>query len=273
MASSTKNVKLGVCNALFDGIDLGLTKGGVEVEVTTSTHEIVVDQFGDTPIGELITGRKVTAKVPLAETTLENLVRIMPGAELITDGAKATGTITFVTAAPSNNDAVTLDGVKYTFKTTPVDANDMPIPATFTEAAVLIANKIDTSNTGYDASASAGVVTVTALARGVAGNVTMTKTAGTNITVTGLTGGIDVTKAQVVVSTGVNINLLDLAKVLVLRPRGTTGADDFTIFNAMCPGGLNFTYATDNERIYAADFKGYVDGNGSLFSVGDVAAV
>ena len=34
MASSTENVKLGVCTILFDGNDLGYTKGGVEVELT-----------------------------------------------------------------------------------------------------------------------------------------------------------------------------------------------------------------------------------------------
>ena len=85
MPSSTENVKLGVCSVLFDEVDLGFTKGGVEVEVSTSTHEITVDQFGETPIGELITGRMVKASVPLAETTLENLVQIMPGATLIED--------------------------------------------------------------------------------------------------------------------------------------------------------------------------------------------
>ncbi len=78
MASSTENVKLGVCTVLFDGNDLGYTKGGVEVEVATTTHEVKVDQFGETPISELITGRTVTVKTPLAETTLENLVAIMP---------------------------------------------------------------------------------------------------------------------------------------------------------------------------------------------------
>ncbi|SER25864.1 hypothetical protein SAMN05216548_1145 [Faunimonas pinastri] len=85
MASDTKNVKLGVCRVLLAGQDLGYTKGGVDVEVQTQTHEVEVDQFGQSPINEYIMGRTVTAKVPLAETTLDNLVRIMPGATLITD--------------------------------------------------------------------------------------------------------------------------------------------------------------------------------------------
>lgn len=84
--NQAKNVKLGVCRVLFDGVDLGFTKGGVEVSVATETHEVQVDQAGQTPINEYIMGRTVTVKAPLAETTLENLVAIMPGAKLVTDG-------------------------------------------------------------------------------------------------------------------------------------------------------------------------------------------
>ena len=87
--NNAENVHLGVCKVLFDGEDLGFTKGGVDVTVATETHEVQVDQFGQTPINEFIMGRTVTATVPLAETTLENLVKIMPGATLVKDGANA----------------------------------------------------------------------------------------------------------------------------------------------------------------------------------------
>ena len=83
MASSTRNVKLGVCKVLFGGVDLGYTQGGVEVTVKTDTHKVNVDQFGKSTINEYIMGRDVMAKVPLAETTLANLVAVMPGASLI----------------------------------------------------------------------------------------------------------------------------------------------------------------------------------------------
>lgn len=83
MATNAENVKLGVCNVTFDGVDLGATKGGVEMTVETTTHEVTIDQEGETPINEYIMGRKVTVTVPLAETTLENLVLIMPGATLV----------------------------------------------------------------------------------------------------------------------------------------------------------------------------------------------
>lgn len=81
--SDTRNIKLGTCKVMFDGNDLGFTIGGVELTVTTNTHETKVDQFGDTVVNDRIMGRNIMVKVPLAETTLENLVTIMPGAELV----------------------------------------------------------------------------------------------------------------------------------------------------------------------------------------------
>lgn len=83
--SSTENIKMGTCRLLFGGQDLGLTMGGVEVEVTTTTHETKVDQFGDTVVNERIMGRNIVIRAPLAETTVDNLVKIMPGSELVTD--------------------------------------------------------------------------------------------------------------------------------------------------------------------------------------------
>jgi hypothetical protein len=78
MPSSTQNVKIGVCKITFDGTDLGYTQGGVDVEVTTDTHKVTIDQFGNTPISEYIMGRSITVTAPLAETTLETLAKVMP---------------------------------------------------------------------------------------------------------------------------------------------------------------------------------------------------
>ena len=110
MASDTRNVKLGVCSITFGGVDLGYTKGGVEVTVSTETKEVSVDQFGQTPIDERIMARKVTAKTPLAETTIENMAKIMPGSTLTVAGTAATGTITLSTAIPVAGDSVTIVG-------------------------------------------------------------------------------------------------------------------------------------------------------------------
>lgn len=85
--TGVKNVKLGVCSAKFGGADLGLTKGGVTVTIATETHPVSVDQYGSTPINEYITGRSVKVKIPLAETSLENLAKILPGATVTRDAA------------------------------------------------------------------------------------------------------------------------------------------------------------------------------------------
>lgn len=279
--SSTDNVKLGVCRVYFDGIDLGYTKGGVEVEVQTETHKVEVDQFGKTPINENIIGRTVMAKVPLAETTLANMARIMPGAVLSsTGGVKATATVTFSTAAPVNNDVVTANGVAFTFKTVPTGANDMAIPATFTAGAVALAAAINDSDSGvsslFVATVVGAVVTLTAVQVGTYANAyTLTKT-GTNIAVSGsvFASGADATKQKVVVPTGIGINLLSIAKKLVLRPLAldATGdkTEDFVITKAATSGALTFSYKLDEERIFNVSFMGYPDSTTSaLFTVGN----
>jgi len=267
MASSTENVKLGVCTILFDGNDLGYTKGGVEVEVATTTHEVKIDQFGETPISELITGRTVTVKTPLAETTLDNLVAVMPGAKLVSDGIKASGTISFTNDPLVDSNDVEIKGTVFTFKSFPTKEQEVEICSTPEETAVKLAAAINAAHIDYKAEANKAVVTVTAVQRGTQGNTPINKV-GAGLSVTNISGGVDPTKAAAIVSTGININLLDTAKTLVLRPMGTHGEDDFTVYRAACPGALNFAYQTDNERVYKADFKGYAREDGWLFSVG-----
>lgn len=86
----TAKVKLGACNVSFNGTDLGLTKGGVEVEASTTTKKVTVDQFGETEVNEYITGRTIKVTVPLAETDLDTLASVIPGATLVTDGTDTT---------------------------------------------------------------------------------------------------------------------------------------------------------------------------------------
>lgn len=270
MASTTENVKLGVCSVLFDGVNLGLTKGGVEVEVATTTYEVKVDQFGETPISELITGRTVTASVPLAETTLENLVRTMPGAVLQTDAAVATGTVTLRTAVPANGDTVNVAGNTFTFRTVPTVDGDVKIGATFNDCAANLADAISASDAGYVATAATGIVTIKAKQTGTKWNgaITASFTTAANVTTVALTGGTDGTYARVVVSSGINVNLLSIAKRLVLRPKGTFGEDDFIIHSAATPGALSFAYSIENERVFQVSFRGFVSGTGALFQVG-----
>ena len=85
-----ENVKVGVCSVTFNGTDLGYTKGGVEVEISTDTYVSTVDQFGTTGIKEFVTGRNVRVTTPFAEPTVDNLVALMPGAMKIVDSVDNT---------------------------------------------------------------------------------------------------------------------------------------------------------------------------------------
>lgn len=296
MASDTKNVKLGVCQVFFDNQDLGYTIGGVEVSVTTETRKTEIDQFGKTPINETIQGRSVMVKVPMAETTLRNMLKIMPGATLVTDGVQAGGTLTF-SAQPTANSKVTISGQDFTFvSTTPTSVYQVRIGATLTAT---LQNLVDSINIGLPAvlafngtiTYSGGnwtvgtvgtVVSLRAEAPGTAGNA-ITLTASTspasNATASGatFTAGVNETKARVDVSTGVGIDMLAIAKQLRLHPVGkpaTDLSDDFVVHRTATPGALQFAYKTDTERVYNAEFMAYPDVTGTkLFSVGDPQAV
>lgn len=91
--SNIENVKIGICSVTFGTatpLDLGHTKGGVDVEVTTETYQVMVDQYGETPAKEFITGRTITVATPLAETSFENFVAVLPGATKIEDSVTPT---------------------------------------------------------------------------------------------------------------------------------------------------------------------------------------
>ncbi|EOY1244741.1 Ig-like domain-containing protein [Escherichia coli] len=85
-----KNIKLGACKVSFGGVDLGYTKGGVQVEVATETLKVTVDQQGQTVISELVQGRNITIIAPLAESVLKNMVDLMPGSTLSEDDNSVT---------------------------------------------------------------------------------------------------------------------------------------------------------------------------------------
>lgn len=278
--SDTKNVKLGVCKVFYEGKDLGYTQGGVEVSVTTETHKTNVDQFGKTTINEYIMGREVTVKVPLAETTLDNLVAIMPGATLVTDAAAASGSMTIATQ-PTNGQTVIVNGRTVTFKTAPANDLDVLIGASATATAANLAgvlnSSVDTAISVATYTAAAAVVNVAFDARGIAGNsfTLATGTAGASVTVSGakLTGGTAGTTNRVEVTNGVGADLLSIAKELRLHPKSLPDNDkseDFVIPLAATPGALTFAYKLEEERIFNCDFTGYPDPNtGKLFSVGN----
>lgn len=280
MASDTKNVKLGVCKVLYDGVDLGYTKGGVDVTVKSETHKVMIDQFGKSPVNEYVMGREVTVKCPLAETTLTNLVAIMPGATLSTDGVKAAGAVTF-TGQPAIGDTLTIGATAFTFKAAAAVANDIAIGATLTAtlaSAVAVINAALASS--VVTASSATVLSIAAVAYGVVGNAIVLAKVGVTASVSAATliGGIEPTKSVVTVTNAVGTNLLDIAKALVLHPVSkldTDKSEDFTVFKAATAGALNFAYKLEDERIFNCEFNGYPDvANGSrLFAVGDTSVV
>jgi len=80
MAADVTNVKLGVCSATFNDVDLGHTKGGVVVTYSPEYHDVTVDKYGDTVVEKVLIGEKLVAKVPLAEATIANVTVALPAA-------------------------------------------------------------------------------------------------------------------------------------------------------------------------------------------------
>lgn len=77
MSDITK-VKVGVCDVYFNGVNLGHTKGGVEVSYEPEYHEVSVDMYGNTPVEKYLIGERMTAVVPLAEWSIANLNNAIP---------------------------------------------------------------------------------------------------------------------------------------------------------------------------------------------------
>jgi len=285
--SNTNNVKLGICKIFFGGVDLGYTQGGVDVEVKTDTHIVNVDQFGKSPINEIIMGRTVTVKTPLAETTLDNLVRIMPGAVIVTaGGVKASGAVTF-TGPCIANDTVTLNGIVYTAMVgtgVTLNANEFIVGVTASDQAAKFAavvNADENSDQTASATVASGIVTLTAVnydSPFFSFNTYTLAKSSTAVTLSGttLTGGANPTKEYVQVPTAIGTSLLGIAQKLVLHPQNNADTnldDDFIIPLAATAGGLQFAYQLEKERIYNVTFTGYPDPNtGMLFQVGDATA-
>jgi phage tail sheath gpL-like len=280
--SDTKNVKLGVCRIYFGGLDLGYTKGGVEVTVATETYKSEVDQFGKTPIAEFITARTIMVKAPLAETTLYNAIAVLPGATMTaTGGSKASSTVTFATTPPIEGNTVTVNGSVFKFtatKTGPFDIS--PLPATIADAATALAAAVnDRLSSDMVATNAAGVATLTARAFGTAGNAYTLAKNGANITVGAatFTGGVDPSKIKVSVPTNIGANLLQLAKKLVIRPialdRVGDKSEDIVIPLAATAGSMNFAFKNEEERVFNSEFNGYPNpATGELFVIGDDSA-
>jgi len=264
--ASTQNVKLGVCNIRFDGVDLGYTKGGVEVEVTTDTYKVMVDQFGESEINELITKRSIVVTAPLAETTVENMVRIMPGATLVDSGTKQVYTLDEAGPVPTTY-TVTIDGVAYSY-----EASGTPDEAEILDGLEASINLSGAAPMIADASGGSSLV-LTGRESGVTSTVTVSGGTLAAVETTPAAAGAK----RVDVTNGVGTDLLSLAKELVIHPVSlpvTDQSEDLIIPLAATAGAVSFAYKLDEERVYNVEFTGYPDStnNDLLFKFGDPAA-
>lgn len=284
--SDTKNVKIGACRISFDGVDLGFTQGGVEVTVKTETYKVNIDQFGKTPINEYLMSRDVMVKVPLAETTVENLALTMPGTTVTYQGgAVASGSIAFA-SNPAANDTVVINGVTFKFLASPVAATDVKIGASTADTVAALAAVLNAST---DEKVAQAVYSVTGTTLNVkwgsqllggadgvksaAGN-SFTLAAGTGAgkTITPMAGGADPTSRSAVVTTGAGRSLLDFARELRLHPVAkdiNDKSEDFVLPLAACAGALNFAYKVDAERTFPVEFTGFPTNDGVLFKFGE----
>lgn len=238
MAVTSENIRLGAADVTFNGNDLGSTKGGVEVEVSTERYTVTVDQTGETPLKDIIIGTTVTVTVPLAETDLDRLQTMM--AQSVTNAASvalptgwlvnnvagyAVGSTSIDIDTGSNDPAV---GDKFTF------ANHTTTYRVTAYSSPTLTFVRDDANTGGLVAAVADdeALTFTQLAKGIE------------------------------IRTGVNTDLLSSAAALRLHPTGVadgTRDQDFYAFLAAPIADFAFAYELNAERVYEVTFQCYPD--------------
>ena len=258
----TANVKLGVCQVIYDNLDLGYTKGGVEVEVATETHKVMVDQFGQSEINEYIQKRTCMVKLPLAETSLENMIKVLPGATLVDNATKQVSTVSVDTVTATTLYTITVNGVDYDYT-----SDGTPLASEIADG--LVAAITADPGARFTAANVADDVVLTAKASDDAITVTVSAELSVVLTTPSAAG-----PKRVDVTNGIGTNLLAIAKELILRPIGATdNNDDFIIPLAATAGAMNFSYKFDEERIYNCEFTAYPDPDTKiLFKVGDKTA-
>lgn len=89
--AKTLDVKIGPAKVEFGDVASGngavfdITKGGIQFQVSTTTQQSTVDQFGDTPVKSIMKGRTAQVTVPFALYDLEKLAKVMPNSTLVKD--------------------------------------------------------------------------------------------------------------------------------------------------------------------------------------------
>ena len=83
------NVRIGACSVLYNGVNLGHTLGGITFTYRRETTDLVVDQYGSTPVDVAISGQDLTVEFTLAEPTAANIHAIINESDIATATTKS----------------------------------------------------------------------------------------------------------------------------------------------------------------------------------------
>lgn len=86
---NTQDIKLGLADVSYGGVSLGFTVGDIVVTITHQLANIVVDDFGETPVDIYDIGEQIQAVIPMTQLDLANLNIAIPGGTLTGDRIKA----------------------------------------------------------------------------------------------------------------------------------------------------------------------------------------
>jgi hypothetical protein len=238
MTVTVDNIKLGACDVTFNAIDLGSTKGGVEVEISTEKFEVKVDQTGESVLKDIVTGTTVVITVPLAETDLTNLSNMLPQSVL------QAATTPLPTGWNVNNVAGYAVGAAQI--EIELGTNDPSAGDTFTFSGHTTVYRVTTFATTTLDFVNAGTNT---------GGLVAPIIDNEAITFVNKAAGVEI-------RTGVNVNLRDNAALLKLHPTGLGAGitdQDFVAFLAAPTADFSFKYEIGGERIYEVKFSCYPD--------------
>lgn len=77
-----ERVRIGPCRLIWDGQDLGATKGGVTLIYQPDVYLMTIDQRGNTPYDSARRGERLIVRTQVAESTWRVLQAAMPGGRL-----------------------------------------------------------------------------------------------------------------------------------------------------------------------------------------------
>lgn len=239
MTVTVDNIKLGACDVTFNALDLGSTKGGVEVEISTEKFEVKVDQTGESVLKDIITGTTVVVTVPLAETDLTTLSNMLPQSVLQAAAAPLpTGwNVNNVAGYPVGDTFIILE-----LGTNDPVAGDTFVFSGHTTRYRVVSFVTSTDLTFVNDESGTGGLVAPIIDNEV-------------LTFTNKGAGVEI-------RTGVNIDLRAAAAQLKLHPTGLSAGitdQDFVAFLAAPTADFSFKYEIGGERIYEVKFSCYPD--------------